>query len=216
MLVKEQRSVKALVGNDIVARNIKGVGSSYKAEMFEIWQDEWIEANEKLPAYYEKYKAQVIKQTTSLPWLFGSVGALLEYRRLNALNAKNVDKIAKNWNKVSNIPVDTLIKIANDTYDITHDLSIIPSSINELVNLLIEMANRLRKGQMQKEQIPYESILKGIMNYVIKKYNGNGYIANCINGTVHDVLYYLHDTATSQEEIQKSIQTLISILILSL
>jgi len=69
---------------------------------------------------------------------------------------------------VSDIPKETLIAIANDTYDITHDLSIIPKNMAEIVDLLIEMADKLNKEQMPMERIPYESIFRCIMNNVIK------------------------------------------------
>ena len=51
--------VKVLVENDVVARNIQGVGSCYHDRMFKIWKDDWISVNESLPSKYDVYKKYV-------------------------------------------------------------------------------------------------------------------------------------------------------------
>lgn len=215
-LVGGNKTVKVLVENDVVARNIQGVGSCYKDKMFEIWKDDWIKANMELPELYDKYKKDVIKHAGNLPWIFGTVGSILEYKKLGALTQENIMNIIENWEMVSDISKDTLVAIADDTYDIKHDLSIIPKNMAEIVDLLVEMADKLKTDKMPKERIPYESIFKCVMNNVIKKYNGNMYIVQPINGSVQDILSYICNKAETKEDIQKAFQVLISILILTL
>jgi len=92
-LVGGNKTVKVLVENDVVARNIQGVGSCYNDRMFKIWKDNWIKANTELPALYDKYKKDVIKHAGNLPWIFWTVGALLEYRKIGALGSENINDV---------------------------------------------------------------------------------------------------------------------------
>lgn len=210
------KKVKVLVENDVVARNIQGVSSCYYDKMFEIWKDDWISANESLPNLYHQYKQNVIKQAGNLPWIFGTVGAIMQYKKNGAFEKDSLENILNNWERVSDIPREKVVAIANGTYDISHDLSVIPKDMPEIVGLLVQVAKKLEIGHMRIDQIPFESIFNSIMNYVIKKYNGNSYIVQPIKGSVEDVMSYICNKAQTQDEVQRAFQVLISMLMLSL
>lgn len=211
---KKDKKVKALVGNNICIYNLDGIKSSWKEQVIDIWMDRWIEVNDNLPSIYDGVKAHVIKNAANLPWIFGSVGALLDYHKKGIITKKNIDKILEKWDRISDIPKEKLIAIVNDTYDAEHDIDLIPDNIDELINLFVKLGHRIKEKQITKEQIPYNSILKGISNRAIERYNGNGYIVSPLVGVVKDVLYRMHDERTSYQDMEKDMQLLIVITVL--
>lgn len=215
-LVEGKKSVKALVGNDIVAYNSHFATSCWKNDAFLIWEDSWINVNENLPECYNEYKDEVIKHAGRLPWIFGTVDSLIEFKNCGALVPEKLDSILKNWERVSDIPREKVIAIANDAYDKRHDMDFVPKQMDEFLNLLIQMSEFVRLGKMSKEQIPYDNVFQGIMNKIIKKYNGDSGIINVTAGSVEDTLIYIRDKAKTAEEISKAFQILITITITSL
>lgn len=215
-LSQEHKIVRSLVGEDIVAYNSRLVSSCQKKENFTIWEDDWIDVNEKLPGCYNEYKAEVIKHAGSLPWIFGNVDSLIGFKNCGALVPDKLDSILKNWERVSDIPKEKVIAIANGTYDKRHDLDLVSRHMDEFLNLLIQMAEFIRAGKMKKEQIPYDDVFQGIMNKIIKKYNEDSGIINVTAGSVEDTLIYIRDKAKTTEEISKAFQILITITITAL
>ncbi|MEE1517483.1 MAG: glycosyltransferase [Lachnospiraceae bacterium] len=210
------KRVKVLVGNDVVARNIQGTSSGYYSKVFGIWKDNWISVNKNLPNIYDAYKQEVIKHAANLPWIFGTVGMLMQYKKNGAFEKDSLDNILTNWELVSDIPKEKVAAIANGTYDISHDLSVIPKDMPEIVGLLVQVAKKMEIGHMRVEQVPFESIFNAIMNNVIRRYNGNPYIVQPIKGSVEDVMSYICNKAQTQDEIQRAFQVIISMLMLSL
>lgn len=215
-LAKGEKRVKALVGSDIISYNSNLVGSSWKKDVFLTWKDSWIAVNENLPDCYNDYKDIVIKQAGTLPWIFGTVNSLLEYKEVGALVPEKLDSILENWERVSDIPKEKVIAIANGTYDIRHDIDLVPENVDELLDLLVKMEGYFKAGIMRKEQIPYNDLFQGIMNRVIRRCNANNSVINIVAGSVEDTILYIRDKAETTEEITKAIQMLISIMILSI
>lgn len=215
-LSEGKRSVRALVGDDIVAYNSKLAASGWKKNAFLTWEERWIDVNEKLPECYSEYKAEVIKHAGRLPWLFGTVDSIIEFKNCGAFVQGNLNSILKNWERVSDIPREKVIAIANGTYDKRHDLDFVPKQMDEFLNLLIQMSEFVRLGKMSKEQIPYNDVFQGIMNKIVKKYNGDSGIINVTAGSVEDTLIYIRDKAKTTEEISMAFQILITITITAL
>lgn len=215
-LAEGKKSVRALVGNDIVAYNSSLATSCWKKETFSIWKDEWISVNDNLPECYNEYKAEVIKHAGRLPWIFGNVNSLIEFRECGALSPENLDSILKNWERVSDIPKEKVIAIANGTYDKRHDLDLVPREMDEFLNLLMQMTMFLQSGKMKKEQIPYNDVFQGVMNKIVKKYKDNGSIINVTAGSVEDILIYIRDKAENKEDIGRAFQMLITITLAAL
>lgn len=215
-LAKGSKRVKALVGNGIIAYNSKLVTSGWKKNVFETWIDRWIDVNEKLPEIYDKYKEIVIKQAGTLPWIFGELSYILEYKKCGALTMENVEKVLKQWDRVSNISKEKVRAIADGTYDCRHDLDLIPVSKDELLKLLVDMINYIKSGRMPKDRIPYDDVFQATMNKVVKKLNGDRNSINIIAGSVEDIILFIRDKEPNVDEICKALQLLISIIMLSL
>ena len=214
-LANGEKKVKALVGKDIVAYNSQLVSSGWKERAFLTWKERWISVNEELPECYEEHKKTVIKQAGTLPWIFGSVDSLIEFREYGALVPENLDSILEDWDKVSDISKEKVIAIANGTYDKGHDLELLQKQQDELLNLFVKMADYIKSGKMKKEQIPYNDVFRGIMNRVVKRCNGDTAIANLVAGSVDDLIMYIRNEAKTTEQINKAFQMLIIILKLS-
>lgn len=215
-LAEGKKCVRALVGDDIVAYNSQLVHSGWKKNAFLTWEDRWVDVNEKLPKCYNEYKDEVIKHAGILPWIFGTVDSLIEFKNCGALVPEKLDSILKNWERVSDIPKEKVIAIANDTYDKRHDLDLVPVQLDEFLNLLTQIAEFVQTGRMSKDQIPYNDVFQGIMNKIVKKYNGDSGIIDVTAGTVEDTLIYIRDKAKTAEEISKAFQILITITIVAL
>jgi len=217
-LVRGNKKIKALVGREIIAFNSNMAASGWKQNVFSIWKENWIKVNQKLPDYYNDYKDIVIKQAGTLPWIFGTVNALLEYKEVGALVPEKLDSILENWERVSDIPKEKVIAIACDTYDMRHDLDLVPKEMDDMVGVLLQLHNFIKSGMMRKEQIPIDSVFQGIMNKVVRRYEGNNDLAGVvavIAGSIEDTLKYIRDEAQTPEELANAIQMLISFAILA-
>lgn len=215
-LAKGNKRVKALVGNEIIAYNSQLVTSGWKKNVFETWINRWIDVNEKLPEIYDEYKEIVIKQAGTLPWIFGDVSYILEYKKCGALTMDNIESVLKEWDRVSNISKEKVRAIAEGTYDRRHDLDLIPISKDELLQLLVDMINYIKSGRMTKDRIPYNDVFQATMNKVVKKFSGDNNSINIIAGSVEDIILFIRDKAQNVEDICKALQLLISIIMLSL
>lgn len=208
------KKVRVLAGDNIAPCNSKLVETAaLKENPFQVWKDSWIEVNERLPECYNIYKAAVIKYAGIMPFIFGSVDSLLEQKRRGELVPEKLDSILKNWEKVSDIPKETVIAIANGTYDKKHDLGLVPIDKDELLKLLVQMTELLKHGNMRKEQIPYNDIFNCIMRKILNRFNGNSNIVNITYGAVEDILIYIRDIAETYEEINRAFQMLITIIL---
>lgn len=214
-LIQGKKKVRVLSEDEIVGFSSQQVKSNWKKDVFSVWKDKWIEVNETLPEYYNEYKSQVIKQAGMLPWILGSVDALIGYKECGALVPEKLDGILKDWEKVSDIPKEKLVAIANGCYDIKHDIDLVPKNIDEFLNLLIRISELVREGKFSRQQIPYDEIFQCVMEKIMKKY-GNYDFINVISGTVEDLLLFIRDKAETMEEINRAFQTLITITIAAL
>lgn len=217
-LAKGGRKVKALVGKDIVSYNSQMASSGWKSNAFYVWEELWIIANETLPDCYNDYKSTVIKQAGTLPWIFGTVNSLLEFKEAGALVPEKLDSILENWERVSDIPKEKVIAIATDTYDMRHDLDLVPKNMDDMVGVLLQLHNFVKTGMMKKEQIPIDSVFQGIMNKVVRRYEGNNDLAGVvavIAGSIEDTLKYIRDEAQTPKEVADAIQVLISFAVLA-
>lgn len=215
-LAEGKKSVRALIGNDIVAYNSQLGTSGWKKNAFLTWEERWIDVNEKLPECYNEYKDEVIKHAGRLPWIFGNVDSIIEFKECGALSPENLDSVLKNWDRVSDIPKEKVVAIANGTYDKRHDLDLVPKEIDEFLGLMIQMEEFVKLGKLKKERIPYDDVFQGIMNKIVKKYRGESGIINVTSGSVEDILLFIRDRAETSDEISRAFQMLITITITAL
>lgn len=86
--------------------------SMWLKSTFEIWGELWPKVNRALPECYDRYKANVIKETTSLPWILGSVDMLVLLKGKNVLTAEIYELYKNEWENLSNISLEDFRKIA--------------------------------------------------------------------------------------------------------
>lgn len=92
--------------------NALNAQSTWTARTFDIWEDKWIRANDALPNVYQAQKNNVIKFVASMPQLLGDEIRLWELQELGVLNKNNIDHIADNWERVSDVPIEVVRDIA--------------------------------------------------------------------------------------------------------
>lgn len=107
----ESPKLCVLQGARISLYNIQ-TESSWIQKTFYVWKDCWIRANEKLPDCYAPYREQVIKYVAGAPWLIGGIERLQELKKIGVLTADKLDEIKVNWERVSDVPFETVRKIA--------------------------------------------------------------------------------------------------------
>lgn len=107
----ESLKVCLLSGRNMTVWHSQKGGSGWYDHLIDIWGKSWIQVNEALPDCYSD-KDDVIKRTASFPWLLGNMGALIDLHKKGILTPKYFEEIKGFWERVSNIPLDTLRKIA--------------------------------------------------------------------------------------------------------
>lgn len=109
---KPKPSVCIIAGKDAKIYNSPvGSGLSWRDSMIQTFGPYWIQANEDLPDCYTD-KDEVIKKTASLPWLLGNRAWLVSLHEKGILTPEYFEEIKGFWERVSDIPVEDLRRIA--------------------------------------------------------------------------------------------------------
>lgn len=188
--------------------------STWEKNVFQIWKDDWIQSNDNLPSCYDEYKDEVIKYAASLPWILGGISRLTELHQKGILTEENYDTVIENWERVSDIPRETVKEIAYGIYDKFHDVS----SINvhsEITSLLIQLIRLLRTGKMKKEQIPFDNISKCIQSEILSANRYSEELLNSVIGSVTDVLNFARSENSSTDDVVRYMQMMINFIELS-
>jgi len=133
---------------------------------------------------------------------------------MGVLVPEALERIEKNWERVSDLPVRKLREIACGKYDIHHDLDNFIKGRDKITDLLIEMCELLREGKMKKADFP----VKDVFNCIINKYD-TGKDSDSMDkiafiGSVRDILMYIIQDDVTIESMCKAIQILINFLVL--
>lgn len=89
--------------------------SGWGDKRIQTWGEKWILANKNLPDCYTD-KEEIIKRTASFPWILGDINVLINLHEKGILNSQYCEKIKKIWPQLSDIPLETVKRIANGTY----------------------------------------------------------------------------------------------------
>lgn len=207
-------SIRVLCGDNI--KNISSVlgTSSWTKDAFKIWKEYWVQVNDALPAYYDEYKNLIIKNVTSWPWILGSTAQIRKLHEVGALTAENCESIIKDWERVSDVPVEIVRQIANDTYDGYHDLTVINKGHGEIINILIKMSEMIRSGKMPKEQIPFAEIVSYMKSQLLAKKRYTSEEQDIIIGSIGDMENYILRQENDSESICRAMQILINFFLL--
>jgi len=90
--------------------------SGWKQQAFEVWIDQWIDANCSLPAIYEPYMSEAIQSETALPELFGSGNLFISLKQQNIYSEEVFNKYLEVWPIITDIPTEYLHMIAIGDY----------------------------------------------------------------------------------------------------
>ncbi len=183
---KETVRICVLTGDHINTYNSPKAVSSWIHKAFKTWKDDWIKVNELLPECYEPYKAKVIKETATKPWLLGDIDRLMELHEKGILTPEKLPQIEPDWERVSNVPFEVVRDIALDQYDPAHDMRMIVSR-SEFLDLLVSVRNMLKSGQINAEQIPWKAIRVYLYNKLLALKTDRRTDIFLITGTIDDL-----------------------------
>ena len=109
---KENIKVRYLTGDKVQFAESHLGKSLWMKRAFKTWGKLWIKVNEALPDCYELYKKDVIKKTTSQPWILGSVDILLFLREKSVLTPEIYNQFEDKWEELSYVPLREFRNIA--------------------------------------------------------------------------------------------------------
>lgn len=113
---KENPDICLLTGREIaVFGSMKATGSGWNESRIHTWGKLWIQANKILSDCYTN-KEDIIKRTASLPWILGDLDALIGLHEKGILNPEYFEEIKEFWEQVSDIPLQTVRRIAYGEY----------------------------------------------------------------------------------------------------
>lgn len=183
--------------------------SSMNEHSLELWKDNWIKVNDFLPDIYAKYKAKVIKEAPSFSWILGDVNILIELAEQGKINRDNLEWVLQDWERISDIPKETIIEIVDGKYDAEHDVTLVKSN-DEMINLIIKLTKMLDDVELEID-IPCNSFF----SYSVQKLNGNHVFdlnfKRIILGSIKDILNAII-SAKENKEKQIFLQELIVLL----
>ena len=210
---KKDLNVYAIYGETIAIYDSTLAVSSWENNIFKVWKDEWIKVNELLPDCYAPYRAGVIKQAATMPWLFGDVERLQELHDEGILVPERMNEVVENWKMVSDVPIEIVAEIAAGVYDQAHDMRRINSS-DEFLNLMISIRHMINNGQMDGQQIPWQSIKDYFSGSLNEKKSFNRINIPLIVGTISDLEKLSGENPGDAEKNANYLQVVIDFLLL--
>lgn len=211
--VMQDVNIRLLRGKKIKIINSPLGQSGWQKHTFQLWKDFWIKVNDELPDCYNEYKADTIKKTVSLPWILGSTNRLMELNKAGLLTVENVEMVLQDWNRISDIPADTVRAIALGSYDCFHDLQSLRNIKSDIMEILIELAQIVEKNDVCREQIPLEDISNCIFKELVEKRVYSQEQLNIIMGSVLDIGSIIINEKAEKKDVRNGVQMLISILL---
>ena len=163
---------------------------------------------------HHPYKENVIKKATSLPWILGDIPRLVELHELGVLTDESLDEVLMDWEKVSDIPVDIVAKIAHGNYDRYHDLSSLRIINDHTTELIIQLTTMMQAGKFTKEQVPLEDITGCVYAQIAESGKYSDEVLRILKGSVEDLRQYMLKEDSDLEEMSRAMQILISFLLL--
>ena len=88
------------------------VANNWRKRIFEVWIDEFIEVNYKLPDIYSPYKTIAIKESVSMGELLGRKQSFIELSNEGIFTREVYEKYRDFWELVTCVPSDAIRRIA--------------------------------------------------------------------------------------------------------
>ncbi len=184
--------------------------STWVSEAFIVWKDSWVAVNDALPSIYDPYKDYIIKKVAGLSWILADRDRLIELHERGVLTPEELPHALDGWERISNIPKEVVMDIANGTYDIRYDLTQIQDR-NDTTRILVEMIGYVADGRMTKEQIPLDDLATAIRMEVAKDEDkARVYIRI---GAVDSIIDQIKNEVVDSERLARLLQELIAYII---
>lgn len=213
-LAEADRSIIVL-RNERITIQASDLGKSmWISSTFKVWKDRWIAANDDLPEIYAPYRDLIIKCAASLPWIIGDAQRLTELHEMGVLTEEALPQILQDWERVSDIPQNTVTKIARGTYDCYHDVSGLGSSEDKAVELIARLAEMMQEEKIGKQQVPIEDIISMTLLKLGESRRLSKKQLFLLQGSVLDVMHYLEGDDASVKQMSVALQILINFLLL--
>lgn len=103
--------VRADFDNKIYVSN---TASGWINDIFDIWLEQWITAIWSLPAIYDQYKLQIIRDEIQSPYLFGCTDRIILYKQCGILTREVFEKYRSTWKSVIDFPEEFVNLILED------------------------------------------------------------------------------------------------------
>ena len=208
-LAEADRSIIVL-RNERMPIHASALGESmWISSTFKVWKDRWIAANDDLPEIYAPYRDHIIKYAASLPCIIGDTQRLMKLHEMGVLTEEALPQILTDWERVSDIPQNTVIKIAR-----YHDVSGIRNSEDKAVELIARLAEMMREEKIEKQQVPIEDIISMTLLKLEESRRLSKKQLFLLQGSVLDVMQYLKGDDTSVKQMSAALQILINFLLL--
>jgi hypothetical protein len=110
--------IRVLREKETISYSSKKSFSMWEESIFHIWGELWPSVVDRLPECYNRYKPYIKKRQTMQPPLFGSIKHLRTLKEKGILTEETLGQIGDIWQKLSDIPVECLIDILHDRYDL--------------------------------------------------------------------------------------------------
>ncbi|MCR5399051.1 MAG: hypothetical protein K6E68_05885 [Lachnospiraceae bacterium] len=183
---------------------------TWEKRVFTIWKDRWIAVNDALPEIYDPYKEYIIKKVAGLPWILAERERLLQLHDMGVLTPETLPHALDGWERISDIPKEVVMDIANGTYDIRYDLTQIQDR-NDTTRILVEMIGYVADGRMAKEQIPLDDLATAIKMEVAKDEDKARVFIRI--GAVASIIDQIKNEDVDRERLARLLQELIAYII---
>lgn len=184
--------------------------STWISEVFIVWKDCWVAVNDALPSIYDPYKDYIIKKVAGLPWIIADRERLMELHERGVLTPEELPHALDEWERISDIPKEVVMDIANGTYDIRYDLTQIQDR-NDTTRILVEMIGYVADGRMAKEQIPLDDLATAIKMEVAKDEDKARVFIRI--GAVDSIIDQIKNEDVDSERLERLLQELIAYII---
>lgn len=165
---KANPDICLLAGENVTIWHSRKGHSSWGDYRIQVWGEQWIQANEALPVCYTN-REDIIKRTASFPWLLGSVEPLMELQHKGILTPEYFDDIKGWWERVSDIPLYTLRKIAYGEFEGLYKGTVMKGDALSGLNLLKRIFRAVLEGRMKPDAVPMAAAKETLMSQAVQR-----------------------------------------------
>lgn len=219
IIIFEQLSKKVnpniclLAGKNVTIYHSPKAKSGWHEQRINIWGKNWIQANEALPDCYTD-KSDIIKRTASFPWILGDLNALLDLHSKGILTPEYYEEIKGFWERVSNIPLETLYQIACGKYNIYQDPMQLWQGATVTMKLLLQAYKAVLEGKISLEVVPIREIIEAIREEAVRHGISNDAHLGTIEKTLDSIKKLMKEKPEDKERMLMLLQMIIGMLVL--